>query len=141
MPKTGWQRLAAGTSWYRAAGRYPIPAYSEFMPPPRLGEKPYGAVEPSRLDSADPWGWPVSEYLPSLLARCTRARMAKTTSLTHGANTSQVEVGNIDQHGLWLLVDDREYFLPYDGFPWFRKARCRSNPVLGTPRRKPFASA
>ena len=33
-----------------------------------------------------------------------------------------VEVGNIDRHGLWLLVDDKEYFLPYDGFPWFRKA-------------------
>jgi hypothetical protein len=44
------------------------------------------------------------------------------TSLTRGAGTSPVEVGNIDQHGLWLLVDDKEYFLPYDGFPWFRKA-------------------
>jgi hypothetical protein len=43
------------------------------------------------------------------------------TSLTHGASTSQVEIGNIDQHGLWLLVNDREYFLPYEAFPWFRK--------------------
>ncbi len=33
-----------------------------------------------------------------------------------------VEVGNIDQHGLWLLVGDKEYFLPYESFPWFRKA-------------------
>ena len=44
------------------------------------------------------------------------------TSLTRGAGTSQVEVGNIGPHGLWLLVDDKEYFLPYEGFPWFRKA-------------------
>ena len=44
------------------------------------------------------------------------------TLLTHGANISRVEVGNIDQHGLWLLVDDKEYFLPYQSFPWFRKA-------------------
>ena len=36
--------------------------------------------------------------------------------------TSQVEIGNIDRHGLWLLVDDKEYFLPYVDFPWFRKA-------------------
>ena len=43
-------------------------------------------------------------------------------SLPRGADTSRVEVGNIDQHGLWLLVDDKEYFLPYEGFPWFRKA-------------------
>jgi hypothetical protein len=44
------------------------------------------------------------------------------TFLTHGANTSRVEVGNIDRHGLWLLVEDQEYFLPYEDFPWFRKA-------------------
>jgi hypothetical protein len=44
------------------------------------------------------------------------------TSSTHGANTSQVEVANIDRHGLWLLVGNKEYFLPYEGFPWFRRA-------------------
>jgi len=44
------------------------------------------------------------------------------TSSTRGENTSQVEVGNIDQHGLRLLVADKEYFLPHDDFPWFRKA-------------------
>ena len=25
-------------------------------------------------------------------------------------------------HGLWLLVDGREHFLPFDAFPWFRNA-------------------
>ncbi len=44
------------------------------------------------------------------------------TSSVHGASTSQVEVANIDQHGLWLLIDDKEYFLPYEDFPWFRQA-------------------
>jgi len=44
------------------------------------------------------------------------------TSSARGASTSQVEVGNIGRHGLWLLVEDKEYFLPYEGFPWFRKA-------------------
>jgi hypothetical protein len=44
------------------------------------------------------------------------------TFSTHGANTSQVEVSNIDCHGFWLLVGDKEYFLPYGDFPWFRKA-------------------
>ncbi|MCG2661363.1 MAG: DUF2442 domain-containing protein, partial [Kiritimatiellae bacterium] len=24
--------------------------------------------------------------------------------------------------GFWLLVEDREYFLPYEDFPWFRNA-------------------
>ena len=43
-------------------------------------------------------------------------------SSTRGANTSQIEVANIDQFGLWVLVENKEYFLPYDDFPWFRKA-------------------
>jgi hypothetical protein len=43
-------------------------------------------------------------------------------SSTHGASTSQVEVGNVDSHGLWLIIDDKEFFLPYEAFPWFRKA-------------------
>ena len=43
-------------------------------------------------------------------------------SSTRGADTSQIEVSNIDQFGLWVLVENKEYFLPYDDFPWFRKA-------------------
>ncbi len=43
-------------------------------------------------------------------------------SLKHGKNTSKPEVVNISEHGFWILVDGREYFLPFDKFPWFRKA-------------------
>lgn len=40
-----------------------------------------------------------------------------------GASTSQrAEVTNISAHGFWLLVDDRELFLPFEQFPWFRDA-------------------
>ncbi len=34
----------------------------------------------------------------------------------------EVEVTNISNHGLWLLVDDREMFLAFEDFPWFRNA-------------------
>ena len=37
-------------------------------------------------------------------------------------NTSTVELSNVSAHGIWLLIDDRELFLPYDEFPWFRAA-------------------
>ena len=37
-------------------------------------------------------------------------------------STFQVEVTNISQHGFWVLVDDRELFLPFDEFPWFKSA-------------------
>lgn len=39
-----------------------------------------------------------------------------------GSNTLSVEVTNISLHGFWLWVDDQEYFLPFDAFPWFREA-------------------
>jgi hypothetical protein len=37
-------------------------------------------------------------------------------------NTSTVELSNVSAHGIWLLIDDRELFLPYAEFPWFRDA-------------------
>ena len=37
-------------------------------------------------------------------------------------NISRVEVTHISQHGLWVLIDQREYFLAYAKFPWFLKA-------------------
>ena len=40
-----------------------------------------------------------------------------------GASTSEAEVTNVDTHGIWVLVKDREYFLGYDEYPWFRDAR------------------
>jgi len=43
-------------------------------------------------------------------------------SARRGAPTSDVEVTNVSKHGLWLLVDSRETFLPFESFPWFRDA-------------------
>jgi hypothetical protein len=40
-----------------------------------------------------------------------------------GKSTSGVEVTNISQHGFWLLLGDREMFLPFEAFPWFKNAR------------------
>ena len=43
-------------------------------------------------------------------------------SKKHGKSTSSVEVSHISVHGLWLLVNDTECFLPFAEFPWFKKA-------------------
>jgi hypothetical protein len=40
-----------------------------------------------------------------------------------GSGTSKVEVASISAHGLWMLVNDKEYLLPYEDFPWFKDAR------------------
>jgi len=34
---------------------------------------------------------------------------------------STVEVTNISAYGVWLLAHERELFMPYDQFPWFRE--------------------
>jgi Protein of unknown function (DUF2442) len=39
-----------------------------------------------------------------------------------GENISNVEVTNILKHGFWLLLSDRELFLSFDEFPWFKGA-------------------
>ncbi len=70
MPEQGWKRLTVGGPWFRGPGKYPIVAYSEFMPPPRLGRKPYDRdeeeIDAHVFDPADPWGWRISEYEEAL---------------------------------------------------------------------------
>jgi hypothetical protein len=39
-----------------------------------------------------------------------------------GKNISNVEIANISANGIWLLAKEREYFLPFDDFPWFKDA-------------------
>ena len=39
-----------------------------------------------------------------------------------GIAISAIEVTNISGHGVWLLVGDRELFMSYDDFPWFKDA-------------------
>lgn len=39
-----------------------------------------------------------------------------------GNGTSTIEVTNVSKHGLWLLLDEEEFFLPFEQFPWFKNA-------------------
>src|SRR5438132_127892 len=74
---------------YRGPDAYPITAYSEFMPPPRFGRKPYGTWSGLPFDEADPWGVPVSEYeeaweLRPGLERAAREIVAALMNLGRG---------------------------------------------------------
>ncbi len=57
----GWQALLDGYPWFEREGNYPISAYSEFMPPPRLGRAPYDGFDASVYDKNDNFGWQISE--------------------------------------------------------------------------------
>jgi Protein of unknown function (DUF2442) len=42
-----------------------------------------------------------------------------------GPSTSPVEVTNVSPHGFWLFVGEREMFVSFKDFPWFREATVR----------------
>ena len=39
-----------------------------------------------------------------------------------GTSISPSEVTNIEALGFWMLVDDKEYFVPFDDYPAFKGA-------------------
>lgn len=47
------------------------------------------------------------------------------SSKTLGKNISVVEVTNISGNGVWLLTEDKELFMSYEDFPWFKDAPVR----------------
>jgi len=43
-------------------------------------------------------------------------------SETLGTSTSEAEVTQISKHGIWLLLHEKEHFLSFENFPWFKNA-------------------
>ena len=43
-------------------------------------------------------------------------------SLERGKNTSKPEITNLSAHGFWIFLSSKEYFLPFEQFPWFKEA-------------------
>ena len=81
MASRVWQHLLAGFPWFQGEGNYPIAAYSEFMPPPRLGRLPYGPIDGQLFMDSDPFGWHITEY-EEALALASRTRFVwRTRSL------------------------------------------------------------
>src|ERR1700724_4083277 len=46
-------------------------------------------------------------------------------SATPGPRTCPAEVTNVSPHGFWLFIGERELFVPFNQFPWFREASVR----------------
>jgi hypothetical protein len=43
-------------------------------------------------------------------------------SVALGPSTSPVEVTNVSAHGFWLFIGERELFVAFRDFPWFKEA-------------------
>jgi hypothetical protein len=46
-------------------------------------------------------------------------------SAAPGPSTSPAEVTNVSPLGFWLFIGERELFVPFNQFPWFREASVR----------------
>jgi len=42
--------------------------------------------------------------------------------LKNGKNILKPEVTNISEHGLWIFLNEKEYFLSFSEYPWFKDA-------------------
>ncbi len=112
----GWRRLVAGYPWYDRASSYPLPAYSEFMPAPQLGQLPAGDIDDSLFSEADPFGWAVSEteeeyQLRPGLEWIARHIMNHVLRLGQGLPDSFIE-GHKNKN-----LQDNPYWPPEPGFP------------------------
>ncbi len=64
MSGKGWQSLIPQKNYLKGDSDFHINAYSEFMPPPRVGWRPYGPVPINNnlFSQDDPFGWKIHEF-------------------------------------------------------------------------------
>ena len=43
-------------------------------------------------------------------------------SKTHGKIIMKIEITHISANGIWILTGDKELFMSYKDFPWFKEA-------------------
>ncbi len=106
MPTSGWKRLLADPTWCRGRGKYPIPAYSEFMPPPRVGLKPYGWIDATLRPPGDNFGWNVTEYeqaqeLQPGLRLIAREVLEEIVNLGTGRRAPQISRRKLRDNPYW----------------------------------------
>ncbi|HEX4591946.1 MAG TPA: hypothetical protein VH120_18555, partial [Gemmataceae bacterium] len=91
MARAGWPKLIPSRDGLQTNDAFRIDAYSEFVPPPRVGWKPYGPVPVNRYVFApdDPHGWLVHEFDEALelqpgLHQVARQLMTRLKRLQEG---------------------------------------------------------
>ena len=52
--------------------------------------------------------------------------MTKSAALGKHTSNNVAEILNLDPLGVWILVNDKEYFLDHEKYPWFLKAKIEN---------------
>jgi hypothetical protein len=78
MARVGWSTLVPKEG-FRGHSDFRIAAYSEYMPPPRVGWKPYGStpINSQLFSDDDPYGWKIHEFDEALELRPGLLQIAK----------------------------------------------------------------
>jgi hypothetical protein len=122
MARPGWKNLVADWPWFEGAGRFPISAYSEFMPPPRLGLAPYGEVNPLLFREEDLAGWQVTEYEEAFelhpgLSGIADHVMESMVHLANGGESHGISQAKLKDNPYWPeLLAERKGKLGHERF-------------------------
>src|SRR5947209_21817 len=106
MPSPTWQHLLEGWPWFHGESRFPIPAYSEFIPPPRLARKPYSSDSLLLFEDMDSDTWPVSEYEEAMelrpgLAHIAHQLVPRFARLAAGHHAHGIAKTKLDDNPYW----------------------------------------
>lgn len=117
----GWRKLIPAPSRCRGEGKYPIDAYSEFMPPPRVGWTAYGASppDPDLFAERDPYGWHVSEFQEAIelrpgLLQVARQVVGKLGRLLDGNPETGILRADLIDNPYWPEELSAEPKLPHE---------------------------
>ncbi|MBY0232900.1 MAG: Zn-dependent exopeptidase M28 [Gemmataceae bacterium] len=105
MMPTAWDQLLADPHWCRGRGRFPLPAYSEFLPPPWMGVKPCGTPQGLPDVRAGGHGWNVSEYEEDEvwpgLERVSRVVLDECRRLAEGRPMRSIPRASLKRNPAW----------------------------------------
>ncbi len=73
------------------------------------------------------WHWRIlMGYLKGNLTNLKKlSKITPTKSRKHGKNRSAAEIQGVFKHGMWIFINGKEFFLPFDRYPWFQKATIK----------------
>ena len=118
---TGWHRLIPPEDCFRGAGSYPLDAYSEFLPPPRVGWKPYGGrgSDPELFAADDPFGWHVGEFeehlqLSAGFVQVGKQVLGKLARLVDGNPDTGIHALDLVENSFWPAELAAEPALPHE---------------------------
>ena len=101
-----WRELLGKEMPRGRAETFPITAYSEYMPPPRIGMKPYGTWNFGQLSETHPQRWNVSareelHFMRPGLANIAQQVINGLVSLAKGNGNHHIGSAHLEQNPYW----------------------------------------